>query len=139
MPGFKTSAERPLRATASSQRPQSSVPSLISRGNRITSSFVHLTTSGEERRGEAPAYVTLEGERPRTPLGAEPMVSPCGSGPVSYFGLAYPAALLNSSPTNVPLPTTQASCPGMISYASPGPMSIVVPSSETTFILPETA
>ena len=54
-----------------------------------------------------------------------------------HYFLAYWAALKSSKAITGLSPTTQASWPEGISYASPGPASSSLPSSRTTFNLPE--
>src|SRR5215207_5030347 len=67
----------------------------------------------------------------RRPVDAETTVQP----------LAYSSAARcsNSNPTNRSSPTTHASWPGSMTYASPGPISTSVPSSCWTPIRPEWA
>src|SRR5215211_4993363 len=57
-----------------------------------------------------------------------------------YSGFAYSSAVTldMSTDTTGSSPTTHASCPGGITYASPGPTSSSVPSSNLTCNRPET-
>lgn len=70
--------------------------------------------------------------------GAEIAARAC-SGCGNRYSRAYSSAARdsNSNATQRSSPTTHASCPGMISYAFPGPSSSSVPSSCTTCIVPD--
>jgi hypothetical protein len=86
-------------------------------------------TLPDDGRGQRTSWTLLGVSRPRS----GPLV--CARS--SYCCFAYVAIAPKSTTSQASSPTTQASCPGSMRAASPGPTSPSVPSSITTFIRPE--
>src|SRR5438034_777984 len=62
------------------------------------------------------------------------VVGAAGAQPFAYSSAVRES---NSNPTTASSPTTQAACPGSITYACPARISCSVPSSWTTCIVPD--